>query len=358
MKAVAVQPGSHESVHVRDDAPDPQAPPGHALVRVLEAGVCGTDVEIHEGLFGQAPAGSPFLILGHENLGRVESAPPDSGLAEGDLVVATVRRGCPEACRACVSDQNDMCLTGHFLERGIAGLHGFMSERYSESPRYLVRIAPRLRAVGVLMEPMSIVQKGIDQALRIQQRVSWDARKAVVIGAGSIGMLAALALRLRGLEVYVASQGPEGSAKAKLLGDVDVRYLSTSTTPLEQLPSRAGKIDLVFEASGAAAVVFGAMRILGPNGICILSSVTAAGPGLDVDVGAWNREMVLGNRLAFGTVNAGRRHFESGARDLQAAEALYPGWLSRLITRRLPFHEARAAMGRASGDIKTVLEFS
>jgi threonine dehydrogenase-like Zn-dependent dehydrogenase len=171
-------------------------------------------------------------------------------------------------------------------------------------------------------------------------------------------MLAALALRLRGLEVYVASQGPEGSAKAKLLGDVDVRYVSTSTTPLEQLPSRAGKIDLVFEASGAAAVVFGAMRILGPNGICILSSVTAAGPGLDVDVGAWNREMVLGNRLAFGTVNAGRRHFESGARDLQAAEALYPGWLSRLITRRLPFHEARAAMGRASGDIKTVLEFS
>lgn len=358
MKAVAVVPGSRESVHVRDDAPDPRPETGQALVRVLEAGICGTDVEIHEGLFGQAPAGSPFLILGHENLGIVETAPSESGLAPGDLVVATVRRGCPEACRACVSDQNDMCLSGHFLERGIAGLHGFMSERYSESARYLVRLAPGLRPVAVLMEPMSIVQKGIDQALRIQQRVSWDPRKAVVIGAGPVGALAALALRLRGLEVYVASLEPETSAKAKLLREVEIRYVSTVTTPLEQLCSRVGKIDLVFEASGASSVVYAAMRMLGPNGICILSSVTPAGRNLDVDIGAWNRDMVLGNRLAFGTVNAGRRHFEAGARDLQAAEALYPGWLPRLITKRLAFADARKAMVRGSDDIKTVLEFS
>jgi threonine dehydrogenase-like Zn-dependent dehydrogenase len=358
MKAVAVLPGKRESLHVRDDADEPRPAEGEVRVRVLEAGVCGTDVEIHQGLYGSAPPGSPFLILGHENLGVVEAAPAESGLTAGDLVVATVRRGCPEACRACVSDQNDMCLTGHFRERGIGGLHGFMSESYSESPRYLIRLAPGLRGVGVLLEPMSVVQKGIEQALRIQQRVAWEPRKAVVIGAGPVGMLAALALRLRGLEVHVASLEPATSARARLLAQADIRYVSTATIPLDQLPSGIGKIDLVFEASGAAAVVFASMLLLGPNGICILSSVTSAGKTVDTDVGAWNREMVLGNRLAFGTVNAGRRHFEAGARDMLAAEALHPGWLRQLITRRLPFGEAKRALSRQPDDIKTVLEFS
>lgn len=358
MKAVAVLPGSRDSLHVREDAPEARPAAGEVRVRVLEAGVCGTDLEIHQGLYGTAPPGSSFLILGHENLGVVEVAPPEVDLAPGDIVVATVRRGCPEGCRACVSDQNDMCLTGHFLERGIGGLHGFMCETYCESPRYLIRLAPRLRSVGVLMEPMSVVQKGIDQALRIQQRVSWEPCKAVVIGAGPVGLLAALALRLRGLEVQVASLESAASAKARLLGEAEIGYVSTAATPLDQLPSRMGKIDLVFEATGAASVVFAALRILGPNGICILSSVTPTGKTLETDVGAWNREMVLGNRLAFGTVNAGRRHFEAGARDLQAAEALYPGWLARLVTRRLPFAEARSAMTREPEGIKTVLEFS
>jgi threonine dehydrogenase-like Zn-dependent dehydrogenase len=358
MKAVAVLPGTRDSLHVRDDAPEPHPAEGEVLVRVLEAGICGTDAEIHQGLYGTAPAGSSFLILGHENLGVVEAAPAESGLSEGDLVVATVRRGCPEGCRACVSDQNDMCLTGHFLERGIGGLHGFMCESYCESPRYLIRLAPGLRAVGVLLEPMSIVQKGIEQALRIQQRVAWEPRKAVVIGAGPIGILAALALRLRGLEVHVASLGPATSARARLLAQADIRYVSTAAVPLNQLPSVIGTIDLVFEATGAAAVVFDSMRLLGPNGICILSSVTPAGKTLDTDVGAWNREMVLGNKLAFGTVNAGRRHFEAGARDLLAAQALYPGWLARLITRRMPFGEAKRALTREPDGVKTVLEFA
>jgi threonine dehydrogenase-like Zn-dependent dehydrogenase len=356
MKAVAVLPGKPESMHVRDDVPDPQPREGQALVKVLEAGVCGTDVEIHQGLYGQAPPGSSFLVLGHENLGVVEQVPSGSALAPGDLVVSTVRRPCAEACRACVSDQNDMCLTGNYLERGIKGIHGFMSERYAEDSRYLVRLSPRLRKVAVLMEPMSVVQKGIDQAFRIQQRLSWDPRKAVVVGAGPIGLLAALALRLRGVEVHVAALEPEGSAKAKLVQEIEVGYVSTSSAPLQTLPSRIGRIDMVFEATGAAAVVVPAMRILGPNGICILSSVTPSRT-LETDVGTWNKEMVLGNRLAFGTVNAARRHFEAGVRDMEAAEAQFPGWMGRIITRRFPFTDAATALVRSPDDIKTVLEF-
>ena len=357
MRAVAVVPGTPHSIHVRNDAPEPRVGENDALVRVLEAGVCGTDVEIHEGLYGEAPAGSSFLILGHENLGVVETAPPDSHVRPGDLVVATVRRPCPEACRPCAMSQNDMCVTGKFRERGIRGIHGFMSERYAESPAYLVKLAPHLRPFGVLLEPMSVVQKGIDHAFRIQQRMAWEPRTAVVLGAGPVGILAAASLRLRGLEVTVAAREPEGCPRADLLREAGLHYASTAVTPLEDLPRRVGRIDLVFEATGASAVVLPAMRMLGPDGVCILSSVTGGTKTFDVDVAEWNREMVLGNRVAFGTVNAGRGHFESGARDLEIVEARLPGWLGRLISRRLPFADVKDALARRGEDIKTVLVF-
>ena len=357
MRAIAVLPGRHGSIHLKSDAPDPLPADGEAVVRVLEAGVCGTDVEIHEGLYGEAPAGSPFLILGHENLGVVESSPGDAHVQPGDLVVATVRRPCPERCAPCAQGQNDVCVTGNFLERGIRGLHGFMSERYAESPAYLVKLPPHLRAFAVLMEPMSVVQKGIEHAFRIQQRMSWEPRTAVVLGAGPIGILAAASLRLRGLDVTVTAREPEGSPRHRLLAEAGIRYLSSAATPLEDFPRRLGRIDIVFEATGASAVILPAMRILGPDGICILSSVTGGSKTFTVDVAEWNREMVLGNRVVFGTVNAGRGHFESGARDLEIVEGRLPGWLARLITRRVPFTDVAAALTRPPGDIKTVLVF-
>lgn len=357
MKAVAVLPGKPHSLHVRDDVADPRPDGAAAVVRMLEAGVCGTDMEIDDGLYGEAPPGSPYLILGHENLGVLEYVPEGSGLARGELVVSTVRRPCPERCRACASEQQDMCLTGHYVERGIKGLHGFMSERYAESPQFLVRVPAALRPVGVLVEPMTVVQKGIEQAFRIQQRLTWDARKAVVLGAGPVGMLAALVLRLRGLEVHIAAREPADSAKARLVDEIGIRYVPTTETPIDQLASKVGRIDVVFDATGAASVVFPAMSILGPNGVCILSGIPGGEQKFEVDVATWTRAMVLGNRLAFGTVNAARRHFEAGVRDLAAAEERFGGWLPRLVTRRLPFTDAPRARERTAGDIKTVLAF-
>jgi threonine dehydrogenase-like Zn-dependent dehydrogenase len=357
MRAIAVVPGRHASAHLENDAPEPEMPDGHALVRVLETGVCGTDVEIHEGLYGEAPPDSPFLILGHENLGIVESCPAGTHLQKGDLVVSTVRRPCPERCPPCASGQMDMCITGHFRERGISGLHGFMSERYAESPAYLVKLAAHLRPFAVLLEPMSIVQKGIDHAYRIQQRLSWHPRTAVVLGAGPVGILAAAALRLRGLDVTVAALEPEGGFKDQLLGEAGIHYECSVTLPLAEMAKRLGNIDIVFEATGATGVIFPAMRLLGADGVCILSSVTGGKEPVTVDLATWNREMVLGNRVVFGTVNAGRAHFEAGARDLEIAEARIPGWLGRLVTRRLPFTDVAQALTKRAEDIKTVLVF-
>jgi threonine dehydrogenase-like Zn-dependent dehydrogenase len=358
MRAVTVIPGRAHSLEVRGDIPDARPADGQALVRVLETGVCGTDIEIESALFGEAPPGSPYLILGHESLGVVERAPGDqSGLREGDLVVSTVRRPCPERCRSCAEDQQDMCLTGHYLERGIKGLHGFMCDRYAESPRYLVPIPAGLRPVAVLLEPLSFIEKGIEQALAIQQRLTWEPRTAVVLGAGPVGLLSALVLRLRGLQVTVASRGPADSPAARLARDAGIGYLSTSETPVERLASALGEIDVIFEATGAAEVIMPAIKALGLDGVCILASVTGAETKIDFDVAAWNRDMVLGNRVVLGTVNAARRHFEAGVRDLAAAQERFPGWLERVITRRIPVVDAAKAFEKSRADIKSVLRF-
>src|SRR4051812_36864807 len=83
--------------------PEPAAPLGsEVLLQILEVGVCGTDREIAHFDYGTPPAGSPYLVIGHESLARVIDVGPDvRGLAKHDLVVATVRRRCPhDSCRA------------------------------------------------------------------------------------------------------------------------------------------------------------------------------------------------------------------------------------------------------------------
>jgi threonine dehydrogenase-like Zn-dependent dehydrogenase len=358
MRALAVTPGTPKSLHARSDVPDPDRADGQALVRVLEAGVCGTDFEINDGLYGRAPEGFDYLVLGHENLGVVDAAPAGSGVASGDLVVSTVRRPCPERCAPCAADQNDMCLTGHYLERGIGGLHGFMSERYAEDPRYLIRVPPSLRQVAILLEPLSIVEKGFDHAFRMQERTAWSPRVAVVLGAGTVGVLAAACLRLRGIETFVVGREHSGTARDAFIAELGIQYVSTNEVALEALPMRVGRADIVFEATGAAAVVMPAIQLLGPDGVAILASVTGGERRFEVDVATWNRQIVLGNQLVFGTVNAGKRHFEQGVRDLETLEAKHRGWLARLITRRLPFTDLDGLLKRNPNDIKTVLEFS
>jgi glucose 1-dehydrogenase len=358
MKALAVTPGKPHSLHVRSDVPDATAAGASALVRVVEAGVCGTDFEIDEGLYGRAPQGSEYLVLGHENLGVVETAPAGSGLSNGDLVVATVRRPCPEACPPCSANQNDMCVTGNYLERGIVGLHGFMSERYSEDPQYLVRLPGHLRRFGVLLEPLSVVEKGLEQAYRIQERLPWSPKRAVVLGAGTVGILAAALLRLRGLETFIVGREHGGTPREAFLGELGIHYVSTSETPLEALSVKTGRADIVFEATGAAIVVMPAIQLLASNGIAVLASVTGGERRFEIDVATFNRQMVLGNQVAFGTVNAGRRHFEAGVRDMETIEQKHPGWLARIVTRRIPFTDLAALAARDANDIKTVLEFS
>jgi threonine dehydrogenase-like Zn-dependent dehydrogenase len=222
--------------------------------------------------------------------------------------------------------------------------------------------APKAASSGAARRPgLELMRARVYASSKIL--VPQERRMDVVATMGAVAVVpgrreSLLVLRLRGLDVHVASRGREGGAPDLLLREAGIRYASTASAPLEALRQRVGRIDLVFEATGATEIVVPAMRMLGPNGVCVLSSVTPGEQRVEVDVGTWNREMVLGNTLVFGTVNAGRRHFEAGARDMEAAEQRFPGWLPRLITRRLPFTDAPRALDKRPEDIKTVLEFA
>ena len=335
MRAIAVRPGVAGSIHARE-IPKPSiagVPDGRGvLVEVVRVGICGTDREIGDGLFGTAPAGDDFLVLGHECLGRViEAGPgvPDS-LAIGSLVVPTVRRpGDSPWDRIGMYDFT----TDPPVECGINGRHGFLTEAFAEDAAFLVPIPDAIGSVGILLEPLSIAEKGIAQADAAQQRLRiWQPRRAAVIGAGTIGLLVSLILRLRGVEVTVLSRRRAPYRNSELVTRLGATYLSTEETDVAAAGRDRGPFDLIFEASGFSPFVFEAATILATNGVLVLSGVTAGEHSVEVDANAFNQSLVLGNKVVLGTVNASRDDFVRGAADMLRAEEAHPGWLQGLLT--------------------------
>ncbi len=199
MKAVAVTPGKAGSVRIID-LPKPNPTGAQALLRVHKIGIDGTDLEINQGSYGEAPSGSDYLISGHECLAAVEEVPKNSaGIEKGDLVVPTVRR--PDDCLNCRNGESDMCLTGQYKEHGIKGLHGFCSEYSVSDLNFLVRIPKKLTNLAVLLEPMSVAEKAVLQSFKIQERMIWKPKRALVLGAGPLGLLTTILLRTKGLDV-------------------------------------------------------------------------------------------------------------------------------------------------------------
>jgi threonine dehydrogenase-like Zn-dependent dehydrogenase len=335
MKAIAVHPGRPNTMHLRE-VPRPSiedVPAGRGvLVKVLRVGVDGTDKEINAAEYGAAPPGFDYLITGHESFGRVvEVGPGVTELAAGDYVVATVRR--PGSSIYDRIGTYDMTTDDMYYERGINLRHGYLAEYYVDDPEYIVKVPPGLKEVAVLLEPTTVVEKGIAQAYEIQRRLRvWRPRKAAVMGAGTIGLLAALALRLRGLEVTVFGRTAAPYLNSDLVEALGARYESTVTTPIVDGASRYGPFDLIFEATGASSVVFESMLALAKNGVLVLSSVTGGDRVIEVPADRINLEFVLGNKVMVGTVNANREYFEMGVKDMTHAESQYPGWLKRLLT--------------------------
>jgi glucose 1-dehydrogenase len=335
MKAIAVFPGKPHSVHLAelpkpsvDDIPDGRG----VLVKVLRVGIDGTDKEINAAEYGAAPAGYDFLVIGHESFGQVEQVGPKvAEFQPGDYVVATVRR--PGASIYDRIGTYDMTTDDTYYERGINLRHGYLTEYYVDDPEYIVKIPQGLKDVGVLLEPTTVVEKGIAQAYEIQRRLRvWRPRRAAVMGAGTVGLLATLVLRLRGLDVITFGLTHKPYLNSDLIEAIGARYESTLDVPLIAEAKQHGPFDLIFEATGYSPVVFESMQALAKNGVLVLSSVTGGDRKVEVPADKINLEFVLGNKVMVGTVNANREYFEMGVRDMAQAEAAYPGWLGRLLT--------------------------
>lgn len=338
MKAISVFPGKPDSVHIAD-LPMPsleEIPNGRGvLVKVIRVGVDGTDKEINAAEYGAAPPGFDFLVIGHEGFGQVEAVGPNvTELKPGDYVVATVRR--PGHSIYDVIGTNDMTTDDIYYERGINLRHGFLTEYYVDDAEFIVQVPQGLKDVGVLLEPTTVVEKGIHQAYEIQRRLKvWRPRKAAVMGAGTIGLLATLVLRLRGLEVTTFGRTARPYLNSDLIEELGVRYISTKDISVIDAAKEYGPFDLIFEGTGNSSVVFESMQALGRNGVLVLASVTGGDKMIEIPADRINLEFVLGNKVMVGTVNANREYFEMGVRDMAHGEAQYPGWLSKLMTDRV-----------------------
>jgi threonine dehydrogenase-like Zn-dependent dehydrogenase len=370
MKAIAVTPGQ-KKVSIIDQPEPTLSSPTDVKLRMLEAGVCGTDKEIAAFEYGTPPPGSDHLVIGHESLGEVvEVGSKVTRVKVGDLVVPMVRRPCPhETCVACRSDRQDFCFTGDFKERGIKEAHGFMAQFVVDDEKYMNPVPKELRDVAVLVEPLTIAEKGLTQVWQVQQRLPWGCpvtpgkaaahcHRAVVLGAGPVGLLGAMALVNYDFDTYVYSREPAPNSKSQLLESIGAHYISSETINPAMLPAHIGNIDLVYEATGASSLSFEMMKYLGTNGIFIFTGVPGRKGPIEVDTDLMMRNLVLKNQVVFGTVNAGRDSFENSIRDVGTFSRRWPDAVRSLITGRFPMEAYGDLLLGRTGGIKNVIQLN
>ena len=335
MKAIAVRPGTPNSVHLAE-LPKPSvtdiADGRGVLVRVLKVGVDATDREINDALYGNAPAGFDFLVIGHECFGIVEEVGPAvKRVKPGDYVTCTVRR--PGKSIYDQIGRSDITSEEEYYERGINLRHGYLTEYFVDDEEFVVRMPVGLKHLHVLAEPMSCAAKAVEQAFLAQQRLQvWEPRTAWVTGAGQIGLLSTLILRLRGIQVFTLARGRKPNLKAEIAEGFGSTYVSTAETSMAELAAKHGKPDLIIEATGSSAIAFEAMEVLGHNGCIVWTSITGGQRKVEVASDRVNLNWVLGNKLLVGSVNANFRHFESGIADLALGEVTWPGVLEKILT--------------------------
>jgi glucose 1-dehydrogenase len=370
MKALAVFPRSEE-VRVIDFEPPRLVEPDDVMVQLLDVGICGTDKEICSFEYGTPPPGQDYLVIGHEALAEVvDVGPAVEHLNVGDLVVPTVRRPCAHKdCRACVAGHQDYCYTGDFTERGIKEAHGYMTSLVVDQERYMVAVPPALADFAVLTEPLTIAEKALAQVFWLMQnRPPWlspetppDQRgrglSALVLGAGPVGLLGAMALAVAGFHTYVYSRELPPSPRTDLVTSLGATYVSSQEMTFSDLREEMGNIDLIYEAVGHSDFALAALRVLGQNGIFILTGVPGMEAFVQSDPASLMRQLVLKNQVLLGTVNAGRDAFAAALVDLENFDRRWPGSTSSLIAGRHTVDEAHDLIfGRTTG-IKSVVSF-
>lgn len=311
MKAL-VKTGEGEAEIKKISRPDDKT-----VVKTLRVGIDGTDREVLEEDESIFPQSEEEMIMGHEALGRVERS---EELDEGTLVVPTVRRA-SDTCPPRFKDRADFCAPGNYVERGIYQAHGFCSEFFAEDAEHLVPIPEELEELGVLVEPTSIVVKALDQALKAQERLDFEPQRALVLGSGSIGLLASMILRRKGLEVQALDIVDDHHDKVKILKSIDVDYIDNREKDIEELSSP----DIILESSGVSEQIFKGLKLLNSNGALVSVGLPVdLESSAEIDIGRIHQEVVLKNKLLIGSVNSSVPHFEEAIDHLQYFQDNYP----------------------------------
>jgi glucose 1-dehydrogenase len=366
VKAIAIVPGT-PGVRMVDRPDPPVTTPDGVKMRVVCVGICGTDREEASGGRASAPDGQQELVIGHEMLGQVVSVGTGvTRVAVGDHAVFTVRRGCGR-CASCEMGRSDMCQTGEYRERGIRGLDGYQTEYVADSERHVVRVPVALAPAGVLIEPLSIVEKAIDEALRIQILRRPDAatmpdwivgRRCLVAGLGPVGLLAAMVLALRGARVYGLDVVDATTVRPEWLRGVGGEYIDGRRVPADRVASVVGPMEVIVEATGVASLEFNLLDALALNGAYVLTGIPGGDRPLQIPGAELVRQLVLDNQVMLGSVNAATGHFQMAVDDLDRAQLRWPGHLCRLITH---YHPAQFGelVGHPERDaIKEVIDWS
>ena len=367
MKAIAIVPGTAGSRLV--ERPEPSiTTQDEVKVRMIRVGICGTDREEVSGGRAQAPDGQTELVIGHEMSGQVvDVGSAVTHVKPGDYAVFTVRRGCGE-CACCLMNRADMCRSGKYLERGIRGLDGYQTEFAVDQEQYIVRVPNELEPVGVLMEPLSVVEKAIDEALRVQIVRCPDAattpdwfhgRCCLVAGLGPVGLLAAMVLRLRGGEVYGLDVVDANTARPKWLGGIGGIYIDGREVPADQVEKKIGAMDLILDASGIAELEFNLLDALALNGVYVLTGIPGGDRPIQIPGAELVRQLVLDNQVMLGSVNAARGHFQMAVDDLAQAHLRWGALIAGLITNRYPWDRFAGLINQHQPDaIKQVIEWA
>ncbi len=367
MKAIAIVPGTPGSRLV--DRPEPSVTAQDEVkVRIMRVGICGTDREEVSGGRAQAPDGQKELVIGHEMFGQVVAVGSYvTRVKPGDFAVFTVRRGCGQ-CASCLMNRADMCQTGNYKERGIRGLDGYQTEYVVDQEQYIVQVAAELEAVGVLMEPLSVVEKAIDEALRLQTVRCPDAavtpdwlhgRRCLVAGLGPVGLLAAMVLRLRGGEVYGLDVVDPNTARPKWLSGVGGHYIDGRQIPADQVEQKIGGMDFILDATGIAPLEFNLLDALALNGMYVLTGIPGGDRPLQIPGAELIRQLVLDNQVMLGSVNAASGHFQMAADDLAQAHLRWGAQIASLITNRYSQDQFAGMKDQHQPDaIKEVVEWA
>jgi glucose 1-dehydrogenase len=367
LKAIAIVPGTAGS-HLVERTEPSITTQDEVKVRMIRVGICGTDRKEVSGDRAETPDGLKDLVIGHEMFGQVVSVGSSvTRVKPGDYAVFTVRRGCGE-CACCLMNRADMCETGKYHERGIHGLDGYQTEQVVDREQYIVRVPAELEPVGVLMEPLSIVEKAIDEALRVQTVRCPDAatipdwlhgRRCLVAGLGPVGLLAAMILRLRGGEVYGLDVVDANTARPKWLVGIGGRYIDGREVPADQVKKKIGGMDFILDASGVAKLEFNLLDALARNGMYVLTGIPSGDRPLQIAGDELIRQLVLENQVMLGSVNAARGHFQMAADDLAQAHLRWGVQIAALITNRYSPDQFQGLMEQHQPDaIKEVIEWA